>query len=84
MTGLIIAAVILVVLDLALLTVIIKGPTAADRMCAADALDLVTALALAAYSLYTGRAIYLDIALVTALLGFVGTVFVSRYLEGRL
>lgn len=84
MTVLIIAAVILVVLDLALITVIIKGPTAADRMCAADALDLVTALALTVYSLYTGRAIYLDIALVTALLGFVGTVFVSRYLEGRL
>ena len=45
---------------------------------------LVSALALVLYSLYTGRAIYLDIALVVALLGFVGTVFVARYLEGRL
>ena len=36
------------------------------------------------YSLYTGRGIYLDIALVAALLGFVDTVLVGRYLERRL
>ncbi len=79
-----IAAIVCVVLNLFLLFRIFRGPTAADRMCAADALDLVSALALVLYSLYTGRAIYLDIALVVALLGFVGTVFVARYLEGRL
>ncbi len=84
MTALIIGAIIFTVFDLGLLFVVIKGPTAADRMCAADALDLVTALALVLYSLYSGRAIYLDIALVVGLLGFVGTVFVARYLEGRL
>ena len=79
-----IAAIVCVVLNLFLLYRIFRGPTAADRRCAADALDLVSALALVLYSLYTGRAIYLDIALVVALLGFVGTVFVARYLEGRL
>ncbi|MEE3394347.1 MAG: monovalent cation/H+ antiporter complex subunit F [Candidatus Onthomonas sp.] len=79
-----IAAIVCGVLNLFLLYRIFRGPTAADRMCAADALDLVSALALVLYSLYTGRAIYLDIALVVALLGFVGTVFVARYLEGRL
>ncbi len=84
MIELLIAAIICVVLNLFLLFRIFRGPTAADRMCAADALDLVSALALVLYSLYTGRAIYLDIALVVALLGFVGTVFVARYLEGRL
>jgi multisubunit Na+/H+ antiporter MnhF subunit len=46
--------------------------------------DLLTAVALLLYSLYTGRAIYMDVALVMALLGFVGTVFTARYLEGRL
>ena len=84
MNELLIAAIVCVVLNLFLLFRIFRGPTAADRMCAADALDLVSALALVLYSLYTGRAIYLDIALVVALLGFVGTVFVARYLEGRL
>lgn len=79
-----IAAIVCVVADFALLFRIFRGPTAADRMCAADSLDLVTAIALVFYSLYTGRSIYLDIAAVVALLGFVGTVFVARYLEGRL
>lgn len=84
MTALLVGAIIYVLFDFALLYRIIKGPTAADRMCAADALDLASATALALYALYTGRAIYLDIALVVALLGFIGTVFVSRYLEGRI
>ena len=84
MTGLLIAAIILVVLAIALLYRIFRGPTAADRIAALDALDLILALALTLYSLYTGRGIYLDIALVVALLGFVGTVFVGRYIERRL
>ena len=84
MTGLLIAAIVLVVLAVALLYRIFRGPTAADRIAALDALDLILSLALALYSLYTGRGIYLDIALVVALLGFVGTVFVGRYIERRL
>ena len=84
MTGLLIAAIILVALAVVLLYRIFRGPTAADRIAALDALDLILSLALALYSLYTGRGIYLDIALVVALLGFVGTVFVGRYIERRL
>lgn len=84
MTALIIAAIILVVLAIALLYRIFRGPTAADRIAALDALDLLVALALALYSLYTGRGIYLDIALVVALLGFISTVLVGRYIERRL
>ena len=84
MTVLIIAALICVILAIALLYRVIKGPTAADRLVAADAVDLLTAVALVLYSLYTGRTIYMDVALVMALLGFVGTVFTARYLEGRL
>jgi multisubunit Na+/H+ antiporter MnhF subunit len=84
MTALMIAAIVLVVLAIALLYRIFRGPTAADRIAALDALDLILSLALALYSLYTGRGIYLDIALVVALLGFVGTVFVGRYIERRL
>ncbi len=84
MIGLLIAAIVLVVLAVVLLYRIFRGPTAADRIAALDALDLLVALALALYSLYTGRGIYLDIALVVALLGFIGTVFVGRYMERRL
>ncbi|HIS52464.1 MAG TPA: cation:proton antiporter [Candidatus Onthomonas avicola] len=79
-----IAAILYLVLAVGLLYRVFRGPTAADRMCAADSLDLVTAVALALYSVYSGRSIYLDISVVVALLGFVSTVFVARYLEGRL
>ena len=84
MIGLLIAAIAMVVLAMALIYRILKGPTAADRVAALDTLDLVVSLALAVYSLYTGRGIYLDIALVVALLGFISTVFVGRYIERRL
>ena len=79
-----IAAIICVVLDLLLLVRVLNGPTAVDRLCAIDCMSVVTALGLSAYTVFTGRIIYLDIALVDAILGFISTVFVSRYLEGRL
>ena len=72
------------VLALLLFIRFIKGPTAADRMLAVDEIDNLACLMLVFYSIYTGRAIYLDIAIVTALLGFISTVFVARYLERRL
>ncbi len=62
----------------------IEGPTAADRMLAVDMIDGLACLMLVFYAIYTERAIFLDIAIVTALLGFISTVFVARYLERRL
>ena len=62
----------------------VEGPTAADRMLAVDMIDGLACIMLVFYAIYTERAIYLDIAIVTALLGFISTVFVARYLERRL
>ena len=62
----------------------IEGPTAADRMLAVDMIAGLACIMLVFYAIYTERAIYLDIAIVTALLGFISTVFVARYLERRL
>ena len=53
-------------------------------MFAMDMIDSIACLMLVFYSLYSYRAIYLDIAIVTALLGFISTVFVARYLERRM
>ena len=63
---------------------LIKGPSGADRVVSADAIDTVVDMALILFALYTGRSIFLDIALVTAILGFIGSVLISRYLEGKL
>ena len=84
MNELLFAAICFVVLALCLIIRLIKGPSAADRAVAADAIDILADMALILFALFTGRGIYLDIALVTAVLGFIGSVIVARYLEGRL
>lgn len=61
-----------------------KGPTAADRIVAGDAADDLVCCAMILFALFSGRGIYLDIALVGALFGIIDTMLVGRYLEGRL
>ena len=58
-----------------------KGPNAADRMVASDAMDNLICCALILFSLYSGRGIYLDIAVLAALFGIIDTILVGRYLE---
>ncbi len=84
MNDLIFFAICFVVLALTLLIRLIKGPSVADRAVAADSIDILADMALILFALASGRGIYLDIALVTAVLGFIGSVLVARYLEGRL
>ena len=60
-----------------------KGPTAADRMVAGDSMDILVCCAMVLYALYSGRGIYLDIAIICALLGIVDTMLVGRYLEKK-
>ena len=78
------AAVCFIVLALCLFYRLIKGPSVVDRAVSADSIDILSDMALILFALYSGRGIYLDIALVTAVLGFIGSVLVARYLEGRL
>ena len=58
-----------------------RGPTASDRALAVDTSSTVTTALLAFLALYFKRYIYLDVALVYALLTFVGTLVFARYLE---
>ena len=83
-TLMVLGAIAYAVLAILLFIRFIEGPTAADRMLAVDMIDGLACLMLVFYAIYTERAIFLDIALVTALLGFISTVFVARYLERRL
>lgn len=77
-------AICFVVLALCLCYRLIKGPSVVDRAISADSIDILSDMALILFALHSGRSIYLDIAMVTAVLGFIGSVMVSRYLEGRL
>lgn len=84
MSELLFFAVCFAVLALMLLYRLFKGPSVADRAVTADSIDILSDMALILYALYSGRGIYLDIALITAVLGFIGSTLISKYLEGKL
>ncbi len=84
MEELIFFAICFIVMALCLLIRFIIGPSVADRAVAADSIDILADMALILFALYSGRSVFLDIAFITAILGFVGSTIVARYLEGRL
>jgi len=57
------------------------GPTAADRAMALDTVTTVTTALLVLLGYVLSRYIYLDVALVYAVLMFIGSVAVARFLE---
>ena len=59
----------------------IKGPTAPDRAVALDTLSTVTTALLVLVGYIFKRYIYLDVSLVYAVLTFVGSVAIARFLE---
>ncbi len=59
----------------------IKGPSSADRVVAFDVLTIISISVIVLAALAEGRGIYLDVALVYALLSFLGVVVIARYLE---
>lgn len=60
------------------------GPTASDRVVATDILTTMTTIILVLIALLSGRSIYLDVALVYAVLSFIAVVAIARYMEGGL
>jgi multicomponent Na+:H+ antiporter subunit F len=62
---------------------IARGPTAPDRTVAIDILGIVVVGFCALMAIITGKDFYMNIALTWALLSFIGTIALSKYLEGR-
>ncbi len=72
----------LVLLGLALLVSLVRiviGPTLSDRVLALDLLTVVAMGFVGAIAVRTGLWLYLDIAIALALLGFLATVALARY-----
>lgn len=57
------------------------GPSDADRVVAFDVLTIISISGIVLVAFLEGRGIYLDVALVYALLSFLGVITVARYLE---
>lgn len=73
----------LVILGLALLITLVRiviGPTLGDRVLALDMLTGVGMGFVGAIAIRTGLTLYLDIAIALALLGFLATVALARYM----
>lgn len=82
-TLIIIAAILAGIAFLLALARFIEGPSAADRVVAFDVLTVISITFIVLSALIEKRGIYLDVALVYALLSFLGVIAIARYLEGR-
>lgn len=71
---------ILITISLALVRVLL-GPTVYDRIAAMNMLGTKTILLIAVFAFLTGRHDLLDIALVYALINFIGVVAVLKLVE---
>ena len=60
-----------------------KGPTAPDRTVAIDILGTLVVGFCAIFSIITRKDLYMNIGLSWALLSFIGTIALAKYLEGR-
>jgi multicomponent Na+:H+ antiporter subunit F len=62
---------------------LVRGPTLPDRVVALDLIAVLTVALIALYAIATNERILLDTAIVLALISFLGTVALARYLERR-
>lgn len=78
----------LIVLGLLFLSVlmalirVIKGPTAPDRAVGLDTINTIVIVSMVIFGIAAGSIIYIDVAIVYALLSYISTLFIAKYLEG--
>jgi len=80
MSEIIFLAIIGLAISLCLLRML-KGPTAPDRAVAVDTIATITTALLVLLGFIFERYVYLDVALVYAVLTFIGSVAIARFLE---
>jgi multicomponent Na+:H+ antiporter subunit F len=61
---------------------VIKGPTAPDRVVGLDTINTIVISGMIIYGIVERAVIYIDVAIVYALLSFISTLFIAKYLEG--
>ena len=61
---------------------IIKGPTAPDRIVGLDTINTLVIVGMVIFGVISRSVIYIDVAIVYALLSFISTLFIAKYLEG--
>lgn len=80
-TILLIAAIIMMLAILLTLFRFFKGPTECDRLVSFDVMTVSSLSIIGLIAKFSGRIIYLDVAMVYGLLSFLGVIIVARYFE---
>lgn len=62
---------------------LLKGPTPADRVVALDTFNIIIIGIIGLLAFTFENSLYLDIAIVYAILAFMETIVFARYLEGN-
>ncbi len=61
---------------------VIRGPTAPDRIVGLDTINTIEIVLMVVFGAAFNEVIYIDVAIVYALLSFISTLFIAKYLEG--
>ena len=61
---------------------VIKGPTAPDRVVGLDTINTIVILSMIVFGAATQNVIFIDVAIIYALLSYISTLFIAKYLEG--
>ena len=61
---------------------VIRGPTAPDRIVGLDTINSIVIVLMVVFGAAFNEVIYIDVAIVYALLSFISTLFIAKYLEG--
>ena len=62
---------------------LIKGPTIWDRLLAMNIMSTKIIIIIVLWASYTETSFYLDAAIIYALFGFIGTIFITLFLAER-
>jgi len=60
-----------------------KGPEVVDRVIALDLIITIGIGLITAYSIRSGQALFLDVAMILALIAFLGTIAFAFYLDKK-
>ena len=77
--------VVLVILLLAIIMAVIRiilGPTAPDRVVGLDTINTIVIVSMVVFGAIYEQVIYIDVAIVYALLSFISTLYIAKYLQG--
>ncbi|MCD6541400.1 cation:proton antiporter [Candidatus Bipolaricaulota bacterium] len=82
--GFLVAATVLVAYAFVSMLRLAAGPTTADRAVALDTINTLVVATMVLLGAAFGQVVLVDVAIVYALLSFIATLYIARYLEGGL